>query len=178
MANLGAMIQGGNGGRSDNRYTPREAVEALYAAEHYYWPASIWEPACGEGHISKVLEELGRTVVSTDIRETGYGRGGIDFLTVNVPVMAVITNPPFSIAKEFIEHATMISQYVAFLLKVNYFSTKGRLEMYNRLPPARIYPLTWRLDFTGQGAPPMDCSWYVWDRKRLGERIMQPLPKP
>jgi hypothetical protein len=27
-----------------------------------------------------------------------------------------------------------------------------------------IAPLTWRLDFTGAGAPHTNCQWVIWDR--------------
>lgn len=166
------------GTRDDNRYTPKEATQALIIAEGRFLPPAIWEPACGEGHVSKVLEAAGRSVASSDIRHTGYGLGGVDFLTCTRRVKAIGSNPPFSIAVEFIEQAAKLADYWAFLLKANYWNVQGRYELYNRLPPARIYPLTWRLDFTGQNNPPMDCTWYVWDRARWGERQFQPLPKP
>lgn len=45
----------------------------------------VWECACGEGHISKVLESHGYDVVSTDLVYRGYGRlNPCDFLLENV----------------------------------------------------------------------------------------------
>ena len=44
----------------------------------------VWECACGEGHISKVLESHGYNVVSTDLVYRGYGRlNPCDFLLEN-----------------------------------------------------------------------------------------------
>lgn len=40
----------------------------------------IWEPACGCGNISKVLESQKYDVISTDLYDRGYGKSGIDFL--------------------------------------------------------------------------------------------------
>ena len=40
----------------------------------------VWECACGDGAISKVLEENGLNVRSTDLIDRGYGDYGIDFL--------------------------------------------------------------------------------------------------
>lgn len=37
---------------------------------------NIWECACGEGHLSKRLTELGYEVYSTDLIYRGYGMGG------------------------------------------------------------------------------------------------------
>ena len=44
---------------------------------------SILEPACGSGHISRVLCHYFpiSDIVSTDLVDRGYGQGGIDFLT-------------------------------------------------------------------------------------------------
>jgi hypothetical protein len=57
---------------------------------------SIWEPACGDGAISKVLEAAGYTVISTDLVDRGYGHGGHDFLKSETPLgRNIITNPPY-----------------------------------------------------------------------------------
>lgn len=49
--------------------TPEESTKALLAVEEVIYPA--WEPACGQGHISKLL--TGGTVFSTDLVDRGYG---------------------------------------------------------------------------------------------------------
>lgn len=36
----------------------------------------VWECACGEGHLSKRLMELGYQVHSTDLINRGFGEGG------------------------------------------------------------------------------------------------------
>ena len=58
--------------------TPDYAVQALLEREVFYQP--IWEPACGTGSISQVLEAVGCEVVSTDLYDHGYGIPGIDFI--------------------------------------------------------------------------------------------------
>jgi len=65
-------------------------------------PCTIWEPACGNGAMSDVLVQYGHAVVSSDLRHTGYGEGGIDFLSADRECDAVITNPPFNISEAFI----------------------------------------------------------------------------
>ena len=79
---------------------------------------SAWEPACGEGHISGVLEERFGTVVATDVHDYSDGerhppgwRGCEDFIDPidaaeldadlaelgdDAAVDWIITNPPFS----------------------------------------------------------------------------------
>lgn len=61
-----------NKNRADDDYyaTDPKAVEELLKREkfsHY-----VWEPACGGGHISKVLEAHGYDVLSSDIVDRGY----------------------------------------------------------------------------------------------------------
>lgn len=54
--------------------TDPDAVEMLLDMEEFNH--HIWEPACGEGHISKVLEQHGHAVKSTDLVFRGFGEGG------------------------------------------------------------------------------------------------------
>lgn len=62
--------------RAENDYyaTDPRAVELLLEKEEF--SNNIWECACGEGHISKVLEQNGYEVLSTDLIDRGYGTGG------------------------------------------------------------------------------------------------------
>ncbi len=74
--------------------TPPEATRALLSVESF--EGSIWEPACGDGAISKVLIEAGYEVISTDLIDRGYGAGGHDFLKSSRPLAKnIITNPPY-----------------------------------------------------------------------------------
>src|ERR1039458_4492070 len=60
------------------------------------------EPACGAGHMAKVLKEYFREVGSWDIFNYGYG-GVRDFLTYPYEESSwdwVITNPPFNLGEE------------------------------------------------------------------------------
>ena len=125
----------------------------------------IWEPACGDGAMSKVIESYGHSVISSDIRITGYGIGGVDFLTERKHCDAIITNPPFSISSEFITHALSQAKVVAMVLKSQYWHAKKRTELFKQNPPAYVLALTWRPDFMGGergGSPTMEVHWTVW----------------
>src|SRR3546814_632303 len=75
----------------------------------------IWEPACGDGRLARVREWHGFEVIATDLREyPGYGVGGLDFLDEHPmtkwgwdigEIDAIVTNPPFSLAEEFIRRS-------------------------------------------------------------------------
>lgn len=64
--------------------TDPKAMELLLAEETF--SPIIWEPACGEGHLAKVLEGHGHNVFSTDLIYRGYGDPEpLDFLKATPP---------------------------------------------------------------------------------------------
>lgn len=148
--------------------TPPEVTAALL--DFLRIPSSkIWEPACGDGAMSRVLEQYGNQVISTDIRETGYGVGGVDFLKTRKDdqgIHAIITNPPFAMSEEFIRHALSHNvEVVAMVLKSQYWHAAKRHKLFEEFPPAYVLAMTWRPDFMGGergGSPTMECHWTVW----------------
>jgi hypothetical protein len=160
--------------------TPKECTIALMDFFKLQ-KMKIWEPACGTGEISRILESYGHYVISTDLRHTGYGEGGIDYLTANeLTVDAIITNPPFNISHLFIQRALKEAGFVAMILKSQYWHAKIRLPIFNSNKPAYILPMTWRPDFamgTMGNNPTMDAMWCVWIKDN-NSAIYQPIEKP
>lgn len=148
----------------------------------------VWEPACGDGAMSKVIESYEfLSVFSSDLRYTSYGTGGVDYLKTAIPdgIQAVITNPPFNLSAEFIKKATSEAKLVCMLLKSQYWHARNRYELFKENPPAYVLPLTWRPDFLEhekkpgekKGAPTMEVAWSVWiEGDKLTKYI--PLVKP
>lgn len=109
----------------DLYYTPRYAVD--YILPYLPAGATIWEPACGIGHISDYLEEKAFDVIATDAMR------GTDFLTCDVPEFDVIlTNPPWSKANEFIRRCDEIGKPFALLMSVDALGTTDRQETWRR----------------------------------------------
>lgn len=138
---------------------------------------TIWEPACGDGRLARVLEWHGFEVISTDLRQyPGYGFGGLDFLCETPQdkwgwrtgdIDAIVTNPPFSLAEEFIRRAMLFTPNVAMLLKQTFWNVGGRSRglWFDHMPDLEL-KLTWRLAFLASergNSPLMDCMWAVWD---------------
>ena len=72
-------------------------------------PSCIWECACGNGNLASYLIQNGFHVYASDLKDRGYGIRGIDFLQAKSTYNPIIlTNPPYSLANEFIEHALKI----------------------------------------------------------------------
>ena len=148
----------------------------------------VWEPACGNGAMSKVMESYGLKVYSSDIADTGFGSPFLDFInhTGNSDFDAVITNPPFKYAEEFIRQGLKKSRMVCMLLKSQYYHAADRIELFEELPPAYVLPLTWRPDFLEhlkkpgdkKGSSTMEVAWSVWIRGHKGATQYQILKRP
>lgn len=182
QVNIGAAMAGGNGKRRAGDFypTPWAATEAMRRALDL--PRAIWEPACGDGALARVLSQHGHIVTCSDINPQMDGAAKIDFVGSDRPIkvkatggFAIVTNPPFSLAEAFIRRALSITPKVALLLKANYWNAASRLPLFEEHPPSRVMPLTFRIDVTGQGNPTMDVCWYAWG---FDGPAFMPLPKP
>ena len=146
--------------------TPEEATEQLLQLEQF--SHKVWEPACGLGHISKVLESHGYEVISTDIEHRDFGEGGIDFLKCEEKDVDVdlITNPPYKYAQEFVEKAMEVvtdGHKVAMFLKLTFLEGKNRRRMFEKYPPRVVYVSTSRLSCGKNGVEWMpSCICYAW----------------
>lgn len=177
--------------------THPKAVEMLLELEQF--DKNILEPCCGEGHISNVLEQHGHTVTSFDLIDRGYGTGGIDFLKYNVPFDGdIVTNPPYEMAQDFVEHAMDIvadGHKIAMFLKLTFLEGNRRREMYKKYPPKVVYVSSDRLacgkngDFykrnddgtikTDSKGNPVEVGsavcycWYIWEKGYKGDTIVK-----
>jgi len=168
----GHIIANGNhrGDREKTDFypTPPEATRALLNFLNLPNNTHIWEPACGTGSMSRVLKEKYK-VTSTTLYNQGYGEAGIDFLQTKRSCDWIITNPPFKLSVNFIQHA-MDCDIIgfAFLLKSQYWHAQKRASLFFKTRPRYILPLTWRPDFGGGGLSTMDVLWTVWVKGYLG----------
>ena len=166
---------------SDFYPTPPECVIALLDTFPSIFGRNVWEPACGDGAISRVLTGQGMDVHSTDIRHTGFGQGGVDALcTTPENIDSIITNPPFSLATNFIEHLRSFHLPFALLLKATYWHASRRHELFKQTGPIAICPMLWRPNFAPDRgrSPTMDFCWTVWTDAPVTTCEYIPIPKP
>ena len=137
---LGASSHSATERQAEDYYaTSPEAVEWLLRLEQFQGP--ILEPACGEGHMSRVLESAGYAVTSRDLVDRGYGEPDCDFLAIDNTEWNgdIITNPPYKYAQEFVEKALSIipeGHKVAMFLKLTFLEGKNRRQMFRITPPS------------------------------------------
>jgi len=134
----------------------------------------IWEPACASGKMVRVLGRRHR-VIATDISDTP----SIDFLTVEDapygPHDAIVTNPPYEWAEEFIQRALQLSfpkrGLVAMLLRTDYDHAKTRSYLFGgSYAFAKKIVLTKRIKWfeDSKGQPSFNHAWFVWDHAHTG----------
>lgn len=168
--------------------TPPEAVHALLAIENKWLPEGvIWEPAGGDGAIVNILRTAGREVAATDIVDRGCpdSDAGIDFIRDgrnpgHGVTKAIITNPPFKIAKDFVSRAVSHCDYVAMLLRLAFLEGVGRQTWFEMGTLARVHvssrrlPMMHRHGWTGPRAGSAVChAWFVWDKRHEGRPAVQ-----
>ncbi|GJD76579.1 Eco57I restriction-modification methylase domain-containing protein [Methylobacterium goesingense] len=132
------------------------------------------EPACGEGHMSKVLQKSFKRVVSSDAYYYGYGDIK-DFLSgsyTSGQFDCVITNPPFRLSEKFVMEALRVSKrYVAIIARTSFLEGVRRYQnIFKPSPPTLVLQFTRRISFAkGQissinnGATAF--AWYIWDKE-------------
>lgn len=155
--------------------TPRSAIEQLLQVERF--DGDVWEPACGDGAISRVLQDCGYRVESTDLVDRGYGASGIDFLLEQKALARnVVTNPPFKLGTDFARHALrLVPGKIAMLLKIGMIEGPTREDIHEHL--ARLWVIRRRVTFlkggkefsrsNGKGGI-HTYAWFIWDRQHSG----------
>jgi hypothetical protein len=158
---------------SDPFNTPPEAIEALLNVEEF--PGGVWEPACGCGNISKVLIAHRYPVTSTDLYDYGYGVPGIDFLRTTKRLRSsIVTNPPYSLTREFMEHAMDLRiKKLALLMRLQYLEGGWRARFYQSSHLTRVWVFSYRIGFAIKGADVpvrkmIAYAWYIWERGYQG----------
>lgn len=134
--------------RSDNDLytTDPEALERLLKVKKLH--SSVWECACGLGHLSNVLRANKYKVYSSDIKNYGYINQDeeLDFLSYSQKGdkanLDIVTNPPYLKALEFCAKALEIindGYYVVMFLRLQFLEGKQRKAFFKKFPPKEIY---------------------------------------
>ena len=145
---------------------------------------NIWEPACGELHLSKVLQNRGYNVFSSDLVYRGGEMKVQDFLTYNQANLGVdiLTNPPYNKSQSFVEKALEVvkdGQYVIMFLKIQFLEGKERRKLFDKFPPKYVYVNSARQicylngDMSKKMSSATCYCWYVWEKGWKGEPIIR-----
>ena len=168
-------------GKPENRQkedfypTPPEATYSLLDREQFI--GNIWECACGDGAISKILEEKKYNVYSSDLIDRRYGDPGIDFLKTYKRTDNIITNPPFKLGTEFVYQAChLANKKVAMLCRINFLEGVARSKMFKNTPLKNVYVFSRRITFINpdsgkksHGGGMLAFAWFIWEKDYNGK---------
>jgi hypothetical protein len=159
---------------------PSWVSERLFAVEKF--EGLIWDPACGLGTIARAALAAGLSIFASDVVDHGYGVRQ-DFLQATAPtndVFNVVTNQPFVLTHEFVEHAlTLGAAKMAIIFPVARLNAARWLMS---MPLARVWLLTprpsmppGRLITNGEkpSGGKTDFCWSVFDRTHTGPPTLE-----
>jgi hypothetical protein len=159
----------------DRYQTPAWVTAALVPHIPNIAQRHVWQPAAGGGQMVRELAKHCPNVYGSDI-ETG-----IDFLRQNnaLAADAIITNPPYALERQFIEHALALTKLttgiVAMLLRTNYDHAATHQHLFSDCNAfAKKIVLTKRIVwFDDPGATPsFNHAWYLWDWLHDGPPVL------
>jgi hypothetical protein len=185
---------------NDSYQTPPEIVAPLLDLVDWSRVRSFLEPCRGDGHIFDAAESAiafcdvidgPRPPPSIEWCELRDGRDYFD--RPPFPVDLIITNPPFTLALEFLRKSLEEAATVIYLLPLGFLSSTERREFWAANPPTNLITISKRPCFVWVcakrdchgSAPPgtpecpacggrlrrqtdfSDVGWYVWDRGRM-----------
>lgn len=191
----GGQLAGGNSeyGRVDNDFyaTDPKAVEMLLNT-NINLGKEILEPCVGQGHIISTLLAYDPNihVTTIDLVDRDYPNTIVtDFLTWKPPYKysAIVTNPPYSLAKEFIEKGMEClcnGGYMCMFLKIQFLEGAKRKELFDKYPPKYIYVFRNRMPTWNNGQPKdpktgkkwattMCHAWFIWEKGSTSEPIVR-----
>lgn len=151
---MSATNRGAKRSAADFYPTPLSAFEPLLPFLNL--ELKHWEPACGDGRLVRCMEQHGLDASGSDLSL------GCDFLNDCRIRQAIVTNPPFSLAQEFCDHAIRHSMETWMLLRLNFLGSKKRRDWWRKNEPKAIFVLSERPDFTGGGGDACDYGWFFW----------------
>lgn len=182
---LGASSHSENDREENDFYaTDPKALELLLKLESF---ENVWEPACGQGHLSEVLKKNNIHGRSSDLINRGYSDENLDFLAIDNLEQwngDVITNPPFKYALKFVEKSlSLISEgsKVAMFLRIQFLETKERKEFFKNYPIKTVYVASSRIlcamngefaNYSKNGSAAC-YAWFIWEKGFKGETTLK-----
>ena len=161
--------------KSDFYETPYSITNHLLKVEDFDKSLTVCEPACGAGAISNILKKHWNNVTAYDVEK--------DFLLEYGNYDYIITNPPFSIAYEFVQKAKQVAtKKFAFLLPLSYLHGKKRYDdiyMDKEYGLKKVYVFT-RYPMLGEvlrddgkyNTGMMVYAWYIFENHYSGDPII------
>lgn len=168
--------------KNDFYATNPEALELFLREQTCDINDNVWECACGQGHLSRKLEEWKFKVKSTDLINRNYGEV-LDFLKFEGEWEGdILTNPPFKLAEEFVEKGMSILKQgnkLILFLKVQFLESESRYNLFKKYHLKYLYVHSSRqqcckdADFDKYTATTQFYCWFVWEKGYTGDTTIK-----
>jgi len=134
---------------------PAWAVDALLAAEEKFC-GTVIDPCCGGGNIPSRLKMAGCDTLSSDIVDRNGASdliGPFETILPEIPVESVVSNPPYNLAREFIDCALKhTTDRVCVLLRLAFLEGQKRRDWFGTVPLARVWVSSRRMSMPPGGS--------------------------
>jgi hypothetical protein len=177
--NITRLIGGDTGKRKKNDFYPTPSWAMDYLLDNVTFEGNIWEPACGNGSISKELIKRDYNVYSSDLNDYGYGDTGIDFLKKQMQYDNIITNPPFNKSTEFALHGlNLVRNKLVLLNKLTFLEGKVRKsKLFSQNKLERVFVFSERLNFdlslNKKTGGMLSFAWFIFDKNYQGKPTIE-----
>ena len=146
--------------------TPISAITPLLDRIDFSRVTTFLEPCRGDDRILNLIPESKIKFWA----EISKGRNYFDYKFEDIDL--IITNPPFSIAIEFLTKSLSEGKTVCYLQRLNWLGSKARKDFWNSNPPSKIFVLSKRPQFKrelglGNGSDSTEYAWFVWDKLNI-----------
>jgi hypothetical protein len=126
-----------------------------------------------------VLRDTGHSVVASDILHYSFPLNfETDFLTrwrAPAGTELILTNPPYRLATEFVDHALTLCPRVIMLCRLGFLESERRTRILDTGTLAAVHvfkrrlPMMHREGWTGpRASSAMPFAWFVWNRNHVG----------
>ena len=149
---------------NDSYNTPPYAVASLLSQLDLTRVGTFLEPCRGSGNIYRAVKAPKKYWC-----EIADGRDYLAYRPRKRFDLA-ITNPPYSLAQEFVAKMLQEASTVCVLQRLNFLGSQARRQWWNAMPPLDyLFALSRRprfLDADGNdiGTDSCEYGWFVWDR--------------
>lgn len=147
--------------------TPNWCYELLNSYIDWDKVYTTMEPCCGDGRIVDWILKKNIKCVYSDI-ERRFDLPLLrvcDYLTTPMDkVDLIITNPPFSLAFEFLQKGLQESRSSCWLLRLNFLASNKRSKWFKEHEPDALYVLSKRPSFVNGKTDMTDYGWFIYDK--------------
>lgn len=152
---MSATNRGSKRHPNDFYSTPIYSTESLLNVLNLNNVQSFLEPCKGDGAIYDLIN-----VPEKNFAEISLGINYFNEQYKNIDL--IITNPPFSLAKDFLIKSLSEAKSIFYLLRLNYLGSKDRVSFWQNNKPTHVLVLSARPSFT-KGTDATEYAWFGWD---------------